>query len=71
MCSQETAKSAPWISRSARATETTVYLERVSTDANPADGHSGDKMDAVHQKGWVVTQPVAWEPFLEGLGRSV
>ena len=47
-----------------------IYLDRISTDANPADDPSRDQIDKLLKRGWIMTPPVLWEDFLEGLGSS-
>ena len=47
-----------------------IYLDRISTDANPADDPSRDEIEKLLKRGWIMTQPVSWESFLEGLGGS-
>ena len=47
-----------------------IYLDRISTDANPADDPSRDQIDKLLKRGWIMTPPVLWEEFLEGLGSS-
>jgi hypothetical protein len=48
--------------------DTTIYLDRISTDANPADDPSRNKMEEIRKRGWVVTDPVEFMEFSEGLG---
>ena len=48
--------------------DTTIYLDRISTDANPADDPSRNKMEEIRKRGWVVTDPVDFMEFSEGLG---
>ena len=41
--------------------DTLVFLDRIPTDANPADDPSRNKMEEVRKRGWVVTEPIAPE----------
>ena len=45
-----------------------IYLDRISTDANLADDPSRNRMEEIAKRGWIITEPLDWKKFVEGLG---
>ena len=40
-----------------------IYLDRISTDANPADDPSRNQIEKLLRRGWIMTPPVHWDEF--------